>query len=212
MKFCKLFPQLFVGLKSGLIDVEHQKRMRGAIWLFLWCIMRQTGEGKEGVCCRGCVVTYEQIAAETGYPRGNIRNWMRVLVRESYVRLEPQRYGFIIWIQKPRKFSVLKSRHPTLAEGVHNKSARMSLQGQSKPLHPIEKPATSELFLRNNLTKLPNNSNTDAAANTAAVSLSSLSRQKAMPRAEMTERQQQERKMVLLKQLQKIQSKDASLH
>ena len=64
MQFGKIFPRMYVGVTSGLVDGKHHKRLGAAWMLFLWCIMRQTGQGEEGIACYGAVVTYAAIACE----------------------------------------------------------------------------------------------------------------------------------------------------
>ena len=68
MTFGKLHPRMYLGVVAGLIDGRHHKRLGPAWMLFEWAIMRQTGQGEEGIVCRGATITYEQVAVEMNCP------------------------------------------------------------------------------------------------------------------------------------------------
>jgi hypothetical protein len=87
---------------------------------------------------------------------------------------------------------------------------------QSKPIHAVENPATSEKLLRSDPTKLPKNNNTAAAAKTAAGDFFSLlgkelGKQKGLPRGK-TRRELDERRRFLLRQGEELVVKYAQAH
>jgi hypothetical protein len=163
---------MYLGVTAGLIDGRHHKRLGAAWMLFEWCIMRQTGQGEEGIICRGAIVTYAEIADEMNCSAANVRKWMHRLVQQGYVRVERDRRGLRVFIKNPKKIRLSKLAHSKPIVSVQVEHVRPSIDGYSKPIHAVEKTATSEKPLRNDLTKLPNNNNTDAAS----PSISSLSR------------------------------------
>jgi hypothetical protein len=109
MTFGKLYPRMYVGITAGLIDGEHHKRLGSAWMLFQWCVLRQTGQGVEGIVCRGAVITYDQVAKEMNCSAAKVRKWMRRLIVYRYVRMERHRYGFTLFILNPKKFRVVQT-------------------------------------------------------------------------------------------------------
>lgn len=168
MHFGKYFPRMYIGVTAGLIDGRHHKRLGAAWMLFEWCCMRQTGQGEEGIVCRGVVVTYEGIADEMNCSRANVRNWMRRLVEQGYVRVERDRRGIRIFVKNPKKLRRSKVAHSYRAESVQVGDLRVSNHGHSKPIQPAENKAASEFLLQNKLTKFLKNSNTAADARRAS--------------------------------------------
>jgi hypothetical protein len=86
----------------------------------------------------------------------------------------------------------------------------------SKPIHAVENTATSEKLLRSDLTKLPKNNNTTAAAKTAAGDFFSLlgkelGKQNGLPRRK-TQRELDERRRFLLRQGEELVVKYAQAH
>lgn len=177
VQFGKLYPRMYLGVVAGLIDGRHHKRLGAAWMLFEWCCMRQTGQGTEGIVCRGAVVTYAEIADEMNCKRGSVREWMARLVRQKYIRLERDRRGIRIFVLNPKKARVSKLQHSKPAVSVGNSVGRVPEVQHSKPIHAVGNTATSETLLRSDLTKLLKNNNT-----TASVSVPSLSREKAIPK------------------------------
>lgn len=162
---------MYIGVTAGLIDGYHHKRLGAAWMLFCWCCLRQTGQGEEGVICYGAVITYAQIAEEMNCSAANVRKWMRRLKQQSYVRVEPDRRGFRLFIKNPKKVRLSKLGQPKPTETVQTQHARSSTYGHSKPIHYIENAGTSEMLLRSELTKLLKNNNTTADAKPASVPL-----------------------------------------
>lgn len=167
MQFGKLYPRMYLGVTAGLIDGRHHKRLGAAWMLFLWCCCRQTGQGEEGIVCRGAVVTYAGIAEEMNCKRGSVREWMRRLVEQKYVRVERGRRGIRIFVLNPKKMRVSRIQHSKPVVSVENPHCRMPEPQHSKPIHAIENAVTFENLLQNDLTKLLKNNNTTAGAKSA---------------------------------------------
>jgi Helix-turn-helix domain len=123
--FGQFYPRMYTGVVAGLIDGRHHKRLGAAWMLFQWCIMRQTGQGinpttgkEEGVVCRGHAVSYSDIAREMNCSRGSVRDWMRRLVAQKYIRTERDRRGIYIYVLNPKKFRVSKVQHSQRVQSV----------------------------------------------------------------------------------------------
>jgi hypothetical protein len=194
---------MYLGVTAGLIDGRHHERLGAAWMLFLWCCLRQTGQGEEGIVCRGAVVTYAEIAAEMNCKRGNIREWMRRLIEQKYIRVERDRAGIRIFIRNPKKMRVSKVQPSKPVVIVETPHSRVSELQHSKRIHAAENAASSEILLRSDLTKLLKNNNTTAAAKSAAVSISSLAKAKSIPR-EMSQAELEERQRLLHRQSKEL--------
>jgi hypothetical protein len=148
---------MFVGVTAGLLDGRHHERLGAAWMLFLWCCCRQTGQGAEGIVCRGHAVTYADIAEEMNCKRGTVRDWMRRLVEQKYIRVARERRGIRIFILNPKKFRVSKVQHSQSSQSVGVGHSRVSKVQHSKQGYAPRNKDTYEKLLRNNLTKLLNN-------------------------------------------------------
>ena len=148
---------MFVGVTAGLLDGRHHERLGAAWMLFLWCCCRQTGQGTEGIVCRGHAVTYADIAGEINAKRSTVRDWMRRLVKQKYIRVERDRRGIRIFILNPKKFRVSKVQHSQSSQSVGTRHSRVSNSQHSQRGYAPRNKATYEMLLRNNLTKQLNN-------------------------------------------------------
>jgi hypothetical protein len=155
--FGQLYPRMFVGVTAGLLDGRHHERLGAAWMLFLWCCCRQTGQGTEGIVCRGHAVTYADIAEEMNCKRGTVRDWMRRLIEQKYIRVERERRGIHIFILNPKKFRVSKVQHSQSSQSVGTRHSRVSNPQHSQRAYAPRNKATYEKLLRNNLTKGLNN-------------------------------------------------------
>lgn len=197
---------MYLGVTAGLIDGRHHKRLGAAWMLFEWCIMRQTGQGQEGVICRGAVVTYAEIADEMNCSAANVRKWMHRLVEQGYVRVERDRRGLLVFIKNPKKIRLSKLARPKHPETVQVQQVRPSTDGRSKSIHSVENKGASENFLRSDLTKLLENNNATADANCASglpPRLMKLGNQKSLP-GRMNDAELDERRRELLIQAKRI--------
>ena len=179
MIFGQLYPRMFIGVTAGLLDGRHHERLGAAWMLFLWCCCRQTGQGEEGIVCRGAVITYAEIAEEINCKRGTVREWMARLVEQKYVRVERDRRGIRVFVLNPKKSRVPRVQHSKPTVSVGTRRSRVSEPQHSKPIHAVENAVTSEILLQNDLTKLLKNNNTTADAKTASDDLSTLFRKTA---------------------------------
>lgn len=160
MQFGKLYPRMFIGVTAGLIDGRHHERLGAAWMLFLWCCCRQTGQGQEGVVCRGAVITYADIAEEMNCSRSTVRKWMSRLVEQKYIRVERDRRGIRVFVLNPKKFRVSKLAHSQPGQSVQVQHGRVSNSEHSNRGYAPRNKDTYEKLLRNNLTKLLKNNKT----------------------------------------------------
>jgi DNA-binding FadR family transcriptional regulator len=163
--------------------------------LFLWCCCRQTGQGSEGIVCRGAVVTYTDIAEEINSNRSTVRKWMVRLIRKKYVRVERDRRGIRVFVLNPKKFRVSKLGHSQSGQSAQVQHHRVSHGGHSKQGYAPRDKDTYEKLLRNNLTKLLKNNNTALPSDFSTVE----------NRRELQE--QSERQTLLARQKQEILAK-----
>lgn len=94
------------GVRSGLWDAKHAGAMGMSVFLFGWCVTRQTTQRHgEGLVLRGKPISYAQIAAETGFPESTLRKWMRKLVAAKYLDVKYTVYKLmVIRVLKAKKF------------------------------------------------------------------------------------------------------------
>lgn len=94
-----------VGARGGLIDEKHRKAMGEAVFLFMWCLLRQTGQKDGwGVVLYGKPVTYDFIFSETGFALRTLQRWMATLISEKYLRVLYDRRGMVIHVAKAKKW------------------------------------------------------------------------------------------------------------
>ncbi len=153
MMFGQAYPKMFIGATAGLIDGKHHKRLGPAWMLFLWCVMRQTGQGTEGVVARGATVTHESIADEMNCTKRNVRNWLDRLVAQRYVRIEREQYGFRIFIANPKKARVTNLSHSQAVQSYQVKSVSNTKVSHSQAVHHFRNKDTYAKLLQNNLLK-----------------------------------------------------------
>jgi len=153
MMFGQQYPKMFIGVVSGLIDGKHHKRLGPAWMLFCWCIMRQTGQGTEGIVARGATVTYESIAEEMNCSKWNVRNWLERLIAQKYIRIERERYGFRIFVLNPKKFRVTKRSQSESIQSDQAKSLSRTKVSHSRIVHHSRNKDTYAKLLQNNLLK-----------------------------------------------------------
>jgi hypothetical protein len=65
------------GIRSGLFEKKHSDAMGEAIFLYGWLVTKQTKPN--GLVLGGRHLTYEDIAAETGWPRRTLQRWINIL-------------------------------------------------------------------------------------------------------------------------------------
>lgn len=215
----------WIGVKGGLLDRKHLDAMGEAVWLFLYFVLRQTGinDAGEGVVLYGNPLSRKSIAKDTGgWPERRIKDWTARLIRAGYIRaVRSGNDGMIFFVRKAKS----KSKNPkpsTLyfpvqCKEVGRKNVRPENQdGRETVLSGTEKRPTwadnslaaqSDAHFPTTLTsKSLSNYNNTAAAKTAAVSLSSLAKDKSIPRAK-SQRELDERRRLLLRQSEQIKAR-----
>ena len=208
MTFGKLYPRMYLGLTAGLIDGEHHRRLGAAWMLFAWCVLRQTGQGKEGIVCRGAVLTYEGIASEMNCKKGSVREWMRRLVSQGYIRTERDRRGIRIFVRNPKKLRVSQCQHSQAVVSAGVSARRVSEPRHSESIHQIENKGSSKNLLQNNLTKRLRNNNTTAAPESGADYIFSLlGKAKSLPTDRASQAQIAERERLLSRQAKEVMAK-----
>ena len=95
------------GIRGGLWDAKHYERMGAAVWLFGWLVHRQTQQRHgEGLVLRGKPLSYEAIAADTGFDERTLRRWMQTLRKHGYVSLKHSCYKtMVIRVLNAKKFT-----------------------------------------------------------------------------------------------------------
>ena len=93
------------GLRGGLLDVRHYKRMGAALWLYGWLVLRQTSQSADvGLVLGGKPVSYREIEEETGFARKTLERWMHILRQKGYVETIAAPAGVVVKIMKAKKF------------------------------------------------------------------------------------------------------------
>ena len=79
--------------------------MGKAVWLFGWLVSRQTTQnGSTGLVLGGKVLTWEWVAAKSGWPIRTLQRWCEILQREGYIESTPTQHGFTVRIRNAKKF------------------------------------------------------------------------------------------------------------
>lgn len=189
----------WIGAKGGLCEEKHYRCMRDSVWLFLWLVLRQTGinEIGEGIVNYGHPITRMQIQTDTGYHERRLEDWIDLLRRTGYIRTESRnKDGLIFFVQnakdKQRKSSgkvfravVLESRKYGTEKAPpsrKNGTIPQKRDGQSVKIEEVKPvPASPN-------PKGLSYSNTAAGATSApGFSITSLAREKAVPRSSISD-------------------------
>lgn len=98
------------GIRGGLWDEKHFRRMGSAIWLFGWLVHRQTTQlHGEGLVLRGKPIDYAMISADTGFSERTVRRWMAALISGGYVSVKHTCYKrLVIRVLNAKKFAPLQ--------------------------------------------------------------------------------------------------------
>jgi hypothetical protein len=104
------------GLRGGLWDGEHLRRMGPAVWLFGWLVHRQTRERDGiGLVLAGSALTYEMISQDTGMAVRTLKRWMARLARAGYICVRHTTHKrMVIQIAKAKKFGPQQLRFPQM--------------------------------------------------------------------------------------------------
>lgn len=87
-------------VSSGIIEVKHVHNIGEAIWVYLWCLDKQTG--RHGRVLGGKPVTYEAIGGQIGIDSRTVQRHIRRLENYAYLGSErtPKGLRFRILFQK----------------------------------------------------------------------------------------------------------------
>lgn len=183
----------WVGVKGGLVAEKHYYAMKDAVWLFLWLVLRQTGlnESGEGIVNYGHPITRQEITENTGFADWRIERWTDRLRRTDYIRTEKSGNSGLI-------FFVLAGKHKTKRAREAAKMLPPKPEVTTNLLPPDKSAATYNLENKkvtliggSPIPKSLSYYNKDAAAKIAA-GVSSLAKQKEIPKPKSWEQQKAE--------------------
>ena len=90
---------------NGLL--EHRKRIGPSVWEFLWCLDRITQDrGEVGIVNGGAPVKAERIARNLKVSTRTIKQNLRRLTTEGYLKLRRTPYGNVIQVMNSSKFGI----------------------------------------------------------------------------------------------------------
>jgi hypothetical protein len=93
------------GLRGGLFEEQHYRRMGAAVWLYGWLVLRQTHQsGSMGWVLGGAPICYAEIEEETGFNRRTLERWMAILRASCYIETQTVPGGVSVRITKAKKF------------------------------------------------------------------------------------------------------------
>ena len=79
--------------------------MGKAVWFFGWLISRQTTQnGSTGLVLGGKVLTWEWVAAKSGWPERTLQRWGQILRSRGYIEIDLEQHGFTVKIRNAKKF------------------------------------------------------------------------------------------------------------
>ncbi len=114
------------GIRGGLWDVKHYRKMRDALWLFGWLVHRQTKERNgTGLVLAGKPLSYADIIADISRETGadndpppserTLQRWMARLIAEGYIEVKHSIYGrMVIRILHAKKFNPKQLELPAI--------------------------------------------------------------------------------------------------
>lgn len=97
-----------IGKQSGAVHRFHAEKMGMAVYLFDWCLWRQT-KGS-GLIYGGAPVTYAMIQKDTAFATRTLERWMSTLVQHKYVEVTYLNYCKMrIKVLNSKKFTARQS-------------------------------------------------------------------------------------------------------
>ncbi len=92
-----------IGAKRGLLDDKHMNAMGTSIWLYLWLIDKQIKDSD--LVLFGKPITFEMVQESFNtLSRRTYVRWVACLVDNGYIKTKRTPNGFIISIQKAKKW------------------------------------------------------------------------------------------------------------
>lgn len=98
----KRHARFYIGARNGLVDGKHIRAMGMSVWLFLWCLGRQTTA--DGDVLGGKEISYQELARELGQSAKTIRNWADCLRIHRYIETARGKRGLVWQVLNPKKF------------------------------------------------------------------------------------------------------------
>jgi hypothetical protein len=89
-------------VSSGLLDPKHVTAIGGALWLFLWCIDKQTGP--HGLILGGCPITLAQIARQLPFTERHLARQLARLEMKGYLTAKRFDRGLVMHVEMQKKF------------------------------------------------------------------------------------------------------------
>jgi hypothetical protein len=145
--------------------------MGDAVWLFDWCLWRQTRN--TGWVLGGSVVTYAKIQRDTGFAERTLQRWMHILKSEGYIEVSYSSYKRMrIRVANPKKLGFIQKGlfPPEVADKKQINSAR---SGGTFPPEVADTTTKSGGFNKNRI-----RADRIRADNPSAVALQGLNNQK----------------------------------
>jgi hypothetical protein len=100
-----------IGAQSGLVDPKHEQVMGSAVWLYLWCVWRQTR--RTGLVLGGMPFTYEELSKRSGFAQRKLRRWMETLKVGGYLEVTHTSYKLMrLRVLKSKKFNFKQAGLP----------------------------------------------------------------------------------------------------
>lgn len=99
-----------IGLHDGILDPKHEDSMGSAIWLYIWCVAKQTK--RSGLVLGGMPLTYAEISKRTrGIAERKLRRWLPVLRDKGYIGVEYLNFKMMrLTVLKSKKFDFNQTR------------------------------------------------------------------------------------------------------
>ncbi|WP_366294335.1 HTH domain-containing protein [Paenibacillus sp. AN1007] len=115
---------------SGLLEPEHYKRIGSAIWLFLWCVSSTTSEKEKegtvwGIVLGNKPIRMSDLAEQFDVSERTIRDWIKKLEDQGYIRVTRAPYGLIFTVRNSKKYQNRSEEKFQSGEGDRKKSSAL---------------------------------------------------------------------------------------
>jgi hypothetical protein len=119
-----------IPLWNGIL--EHRDRIGEALWEFIWCLDRITGERDGiGIVLGGAPVKLEKIVAELKGDKESTRRHLKKLETGKYIRMRRTPYGQVIEVLNSKKFGIWGKEKPQSPVSLKEKPTGESEKPQS---------------------------------------------------------------------------------
>jgi hypothetical protein len=135
-----------IPVSNGILTAEHYKRMKDAVWYFLWCVDRTTKEVADesgnvyGVVLGGMPCRDEDLAGTFGVHVNTIRKWRKRLTKEGYIETTRTPIGYSIKVVKSKKWvgKGAKNVVPLKKSDPHKTVGHSAASDPQKTVTPFE--------------------------------------------------------------------------